>query len=401
MRAPPFRSLWIPLALFALAPGADAKSDPKAENPLTRPAGAPDGNAAGKVRVERDLDKNRDRLKVEAEHIDTAQSFHLFLADAGGALVFVAALPPNGKAGEVEIEFDTKEGPPLPFGASSIDPFAGRAVEVRSGGHVYLTGTVPSLTGGGGGDGSGGGSGDWQGVKAPLVRPAQAPDANAHGYVELRRRQKDARQRFKVEADHVSLAITYTVYLETGTGSGVLQPVGVLPIDGPDEVELELDTGDGAALPFGVADVAALAGRRVEVRGSDGLTYLFGTVPLLGSGAPGNQQASADLGGTLGQASVKVKSKAKQPVELFELRVKQTIPKAKLGLFLFDAASGGFVQVGTVPTGSSGNGKFKAKTKKGAALPLGVAVVADLGGVPVQVRDAIGQVLFAGAVPAL
>src|SRR5690606_8303444 len=142
-------------------------------------------------------------------------SFEIWVADAQGTLQFVAVMPVNGP-NEVEGEFDTHEDLPLPFGATQVKDLAGRALEVRSGGATYLEGTIPDVGGAGGGGSGGGGSGggDWITIKASMVRPAGAPDSNATGYVELRRRDADQRQRFKVEAEHVDVSVGFAVWLE-------------------------------------------------------------------------------------------------------------------------------------------------------------------------------------------
>ncbi len=395
----------VALALAAvLAPSAAAKSDDqKAEAPLIRPAGAPDSNAKGRVKVEHDTKKNRDKMDVEAENIDTSLTFELWVEDAGGTLQFIANMPVNGP-GEVELEMDTHEDLPLPFGASQVKDLAGRALEVRSGGVAYLEGTVPDVGSGGssGGSGSGSGGGDWIKVKSSMVRPAGAPDSNASGYVELRRRDKDSRQRFKVEADHVDPSVGFSVWLEDAVGSGVLANVGAMKQEESDEVELELDTGDGAQLPFGVADVDLLTGRVVEVRSGGGQVYLTGIVPALGGGSSSTQKTSSDLTATVGKGEIRLKSKPKAPFERLEIRVKKLAKKSGIEIWMRDPGTGTFAMVSGLTTNGGGNAKFKVQTKKGQPLPFGAANLDLLAGVDVEVRDATsGVVLQAGAVPSL
>ena len=385
----------------AFSPTVDAKSnDQKAESPLSRPPGAPDGDAKGRVKVEHDADKNRDKMDVEAENIDTSLTFELWVEDAGGALQFVANMPVSGP-GEVEVEFDTDEDLPLPFGANQVKDLAGRGLEVRVGSATYLVGTVPDVGAGGSGGGSGGGGGDWIKVKSSLVRPAGAPDPNAKGYVELRRRDKDARQRFKVEAEHVDPSVGFSVWLEDAVGSGVLASVGAMVQDDIDEVELELDTGDGAQLPFGVADVDLLTGREVEVRDGAGQVYLRGVVPALG-GSTKTQKTSADLSSTVGEGRIRLKSKPKAPFERIEIKLKKLAKKSGVEIWMRDPATGTFTLVSALTTNGGGAAKYKAHTKKGQPLPLGAATLAGLAGVDVEVRDATsGVVLQSGTVPTL
>lgn len=394
------------LALGALgAADATAKSDDlKVEAPLIRPDGAPDANAKGRVKVEHDPKKNRDKMDVEAENIDTSLTFELWVEDAGGTLQFVATMPFNGP-GEVEVEFDTHEDLPLPFGASQVKSLAGRDLEVRVGGATYLVGEVPDVEAGGSGSGSGSGSsggGDWIKVKSSMVRPSGAPDSNASGYVELRRREKDQRQRFKVEAEHIDPSVGFSVWLETGVGSGVLSNVGGMKPDDADEVELELDTGDGAQLPFGVADVDLLTGRSVEVRDGAGQVYLQGVVPALGGGSNQTQAAQVELTASVGKGRIKLKSKPKAANERFEVRLKKLAKKSGVQIWMRSPATGTFQMVTGLTTNGGGKAKFKVKTKSGQPLPFGAATLDALAGVDVEVRDAqSGAVLQSGTIPSL
>ena len=43
-------------------------------------------------------------------------------------------------------------------------------------------------------------------LREGLTRPLQAPPSQARGYVELRRREKDGRDRFEVEAERLPSA---------------------------------------------------------------------------------------------------------------------------------------------------------------------------------------------------
>ncbi|MGH7786648.1 MAG: hypothetical protein ACRERC_07260 [Candidatus Binatia bacterium] len=92
-----------------------------------------DGNAKGKARFRQDADCDRD-LRVEIEKL-AAGNYELRI---GGALRGTIAV---GALGEGEIEFDSKSEPgklPLDF-----DP-RGQTVEVRQGGTIFLTGSLPS-----------------------------------------------------------------------------------------------------------------------------------------------------------------------------------------------------------------------------------------------------------------
>jgi len=391
-------------SIALLSATALAGSDQKAEAPLVRPAGAPDGDAKGKVRVEHDSEKNRDKMKVEAEQIDTSSTFELWVADIVGTLTFIGVMPIDGP-GEVEIELDTKEGPPLPFAATNVAELAGRSLEVRSAGATYLTGTIPQIGSGGGGSGGSGGSGgggDWIKVISPLVRPGGAPDANAKGKVEVRRRDEDQRQKFKVEAENIDPSLGFSTWLETAVGSGTLQNIGAMPKDGFDEVELELDTGDGDALPLGVADLDELAGRVVEVRDSAGNVYLTGIVPSLSAAGSAPVKTKTTLNATVGEGRLRLRSKPAKGKQEFELRIKKLAAKSMVDVWMRGPGAGAFALVTTMKTSGGGGATFSVKTKKGQTLPLAAASLQALSGADIEVRDTTtGQLLQSGTVPAL
>lgn len=389
-----------PLLLASVAMASS--DDLKAESPLTRPTGAPDADASGKVKAEFDQDKNRHKLSLEAEDIDTSLVFEAWVADGGGTLTFAGTMPFN-KPNEVEIEFDSKEGPALPVGASTIQELAGRAVEVRSGGMVYLTGSVPSLDGssGGGGGGSGGGGSGWVTAKASLVRSSTSPDADVSGYVEIRNRAKDNDQKFKVEADHLASGGSFFVFLENAQGSGVLENVGAMPFHGTDEYELEIETEHGTPLPFGVTDVNDLSGRIVQVRDNTDAVYLEGVVPSLG-GSTQPQSANATFSGVVGKAELKLKSIPKAPKEKFELRLLQQAANQSVEVFIANPTGGALTMVSALTANSGGKAELKINTGKGQALPFGLPSLADLGGLALEIREAgTGNVLVSGVIPQL
>lgn len=405
-------SLWIPsltalaslcLALpnAALAKGGDTL---KAETPLTRPAGAPDSNAAGKIRVEHDAGNNRDKLKVEAEYIDTTLTFEAWVADGVGTMTFIANMPTNGP-GEVEVEFDTDEGLPLPFSATTVESLAGRVLEVRSGGLTFLQGTIPSINGGGGGGGSGSGSGSgskWEIGKSPLMRPTPAPDADASGYVETRKRASDNHQKFKVEAEHLDPAGSFSVFVEDAVGSGVFASAGVMGSQSSvGEFELELETEDGDALPFGVASVDDLAGRGVQVRDGSNVVYLEGMVPGVSLSQKATKAQTSLQSVVAGKGKLSMKKIPKKAQQLFELNLKKLGKSAVVEVLVLDPNLGMTV-VATLNANKGGNTKLKINTRKGQSLPLNALSVSELAGRTIEVRlQGTNTVLLTGVIPTL
>lgn len=391
----------------ALAKGGDTL---KAETPMTRPVGAPDTNAAGKIRVEHDTGDNRDKLKVEAQYIDTSLTFEAWVADGGGTLTFIANMPING-VGEVEVEFDTEEGLPLPFSVSEVATLAGRALEVRSGGQTYLAGVIPSIgggSGGGGGGGSGGSGGSssgskWEIGKAPLMRPSPAPDSDASGYVETRKRAKDNHQKFKVEAEHLDPAGSFAVFVEDAVGSGVFANVGAMgPEDKVGEFELELETEDGDPLPFGVTSVNDLAGRGVQVRDATDAVLLEGVVPGVSFSLKATKAQTSLTAVTAGKGKLRLRNVPKKAQQFFELQLKKVGKGAVVEIFVFDPNTSTMVLAQTLNANSGGNTKLKINTRKGQSLPLNALTLSELGGRAIEVRlQGTGTVLLTGVIPTL
>jgi hypothetical protein len=400
-----FAGLVLAAPAAALAKGGDTQ---KAETPMTRPAGAPDTNAAGKIRVEHDTGDNRDKLKVEAQYIDTSLTFEAWVADGGGTLTFIANMPYNGP-GEVEVEFDTDEGLPLPFSAGTVESLAGRTLEVRSGGQTYLTGVIPSVSGGSGGGGGGSGSGGsnssskWEIGKAPLMRPSPAPDSDASGYVETRKRAKDNHQKFKVEAEHLDPAGSFAVFVEDAVGSGVFANVGAM---GPEskigEFELELETEDGDALPFGVTDVADLAGRGVQVRDASDVVLLEGVVPGVSFSLKATKAQTSLTAVIAGKGKLRLRNVPKKAQQFFELQLKKVGKGAVVEVFVFDPNTSSMALVQTLNANGGGNTKLKINTRKGQSLPLNALTLSELGGRAIEVRlQGAGTVLLTGVIPTL
>ena len=232
--------------------------------------------------------------------------------------------------------------------------------------------------GGSGGSGSGGGSvsgGSWTRVRSDLVRDAAASDADVAGHVEVRTRT--GRERFQVEADHLDAGVSVEFFV--ADGSDALVSLGSLTTDSLGEAELELDTGDGASLPVGAAAVSDLAGRRVEVRDAAGGVLLAGTVPSL-SGSPatvvGRTRITDDSTGT--RVKVEMKVKGRDGRQEFKVEVKNAPAGSTIELFIDDGA-------GTMVLAASG-ARIRLDSRKGHAMPLGVASLSDLSGRAFEVR---------------
>ena len=250
----------------------------------------------------------------------------------------------------------------------------------------------------------GGSSKDLKGQSA-LVRPASAPDADAKGRVRVE--TDDDEHQFEVSVRNVDISLDHDVYMEDGLGSEALVFVGAMKVDGSNEMKFRVRTKKGEDLPFDAADNVSLAGRTVEVRSSLG-TILTGVVPAFGSGKGAKAKLNLDVAdgspNTSSKARLKVRSKPKNGDERFEIAAKKlSFDGLSYRLFVEDApGSEDFVDVGAlVRKSSSSSARYRRRTKKGDALPLGVASVVDLGGRAIEIRDGSGTVYLEGTVPSL
>jgi hypothetical protein len=243
--------------------------------------------------------------------------------------------------------------------------------------------------------------------QSTLVRPESAPDGDAKGRVRVETDVDDDDHQFEVSVRNVDTSLDHDVYMGDGLGSEALVFVGAMKVDGSNEMKFRVRTEKGDDLPFDAADNASLAGRAVEVRSSLG-TIVAGVVPAFGSGKGGkaklNLQAAEGSPNTSAKARLKIRSKPKNGDERFELSAKKlSFDGLSYRLFVEDAAgSENFVDAGAmVRKSSSSSARYRRRTKKGDALPLGVASVVDLGGRAIEIRDGTGTVYLEGTLPSL
>ena len=403
--------------LLAPIASSGSKNEQEGEAVLVRPAGAPDPDAKGEVEIEHHLNEYEESFEVEAEHLDLSQTYDVYLEDAVGSgnLVSIGTMAveiddddededddeddddedddeDEDEDDELTLSFETEDGASLPFGVTFVSDLSGRVIEIRSGGSTYLAGVVPAL----------GASGPKSKVKTELMRPANAPDADAAGEIYLKK--EGVEQEFEVEAEHVDVANTvFAVWIEDAVGSGVFQNVGAMVADksgssgSSGEASLELETGDGEALPLGVHDLSELAGRALQVRGDDGFVYLAGLVPAFGI-APVKVKSS--LAGA-GKGLVRVRTKPKKGAQEFRVELAKQPKKASLEIWIENPENDSMELAATLSTKKSGKAKWKVRNKKGGTLPLGVLSVEALAGRPIEVRDGDGTVLLTGTVPGI
>jgi len=248
----------------------------KAIDRLDRPADSPNADVTGKVKVESEF-VGDEEFEVEVEHLAPGTVVEVFLADPEVPELFTSiGTAPADEFGEAELERETEDGDALPLGVSSVDELRDFLVEVRLAetGELLLFGTVPALPAEiAVGDTT---PGPLDRARARGLLTPAVPDAE--GYVEIRSRPEDARERFKIEAEHLEPGTIADFFIESPDG-GLFVRFGSGTADA--EGEIKLDTNDGLPMPLGVTAVAELVGLEVRVERDDGQLLLAGTVPAL------------------------------------------------------------------------------------------------------------------------
>ena len=245
----------------------------------------------------------------------------------------------------------------------------------------------------------------WEKAQAMLVRPAAGVDADAKGTLEIRIKDNDGRERFRVKAKRVDAMLVHDLYLETAPGSGLFDFVASLDPKDDDELKLDLDTHDGDALPGGVASTADLEGRLVEIRlGAD--VVLHALVPAYDDHE--KLKGKDDLELPLAPADedvdgrIKVEDKQKKDDQKLEVKVKH-LPLGPAAFHLFmDDGLGTLTDLGAFELDDDlEDGKFRLRNKDGDALPFGVWALTELEGRALEVRDDLGTVYLEGSVPVM
>lgn len=273
------RTLGGVVALAGLWAGdALAGKKERAEDFLVRPDPAPDADARGRIKLETEAGKDRDRLELRADHVDDSGTFDVYIEDALGSATFVllgAMQADDSGSGELRLKFDEQKAP-LPLAIASVSELYGRQLEVRDGGSaVVLEGAIPDPADQVGKKG-------FSKAKATLALPLGAPDPDAQGRVEIWHKGKDNRERFRVKAEHLDTLGVFVVEVEDDVGAGTFTAVGTMSADASDDggFKLYLDKQQGDPMPFGLP-VDDLAGRVVRIADGTSAVVLEGVIPDL------------------------------------------------------------------------------------------------------------------------
>ena len=256
-----------------------SSDDRESESHLTRAVTSDDLDVTGEASLESRTD--RQKLKVEAEHLTTGRSVRaVVICDGVEESLGDRTASAFGKA---EWEIATNDGGVLPHGATTVEELVGCGVEVRDAttGTVLLFGTfesVPASSDDEDGDGNddGGGTERLRG-RAVLTK---AVGVGGKAYCEIERRTDGGtRNEFKVEVENQTSGLVVEVWVANPVG-GALTNVGSLTVGAQGEGQLELQSQDGDSMPFGVTDVTTLSGLAIELRNATGGAVLYsGLVP--------------------------------------------------------------------------------------------------------------------------
>jgi hypothetical protein len=239
-------------------------------------------------------------------------------------------------------------------------------------------------------------------VQISLVKPADAPDADAKGT--LRIRHKGNGDSFEIHIMKVSEADEHHAWLEDPIASDTFTDIGTL--SGGGSQQLKFDTKKGGTLPLLAASLDELIGRHLRIQHGDDIV-LQGTVPPWDlSKKPAKAsikiEASDDAPQPDMHATLKLRSKANKGQERIDLKVKH-IDWGDDSFHVFvedDVGSGVFVDSGELDKTGDHEGRWKRDTKQGQALPDGVDFVKDLAGRVIRLqRGDDDEVMLSGTIP--
>ncbi len=399
-------ALWISGGFIVYGDDDDGR-----KSQLSPPDGSGLPDAVGVV----ELDQSE--LEIKVKNLAPAAAYGVFLDDGTGALVEVGVVTTN-ESGEGEIEFegggvggtggstgedgsdgseddddgddDGDDEAPLPFGVTSGDQLAGRAIEVRDAdGAVVLAGLTPDLRF----------NNDDQEGKILLSPPEPTGDNDPSGEMELR--QQNGRIRIKVEIERLDAVIAYEVIL-TNPATGESVSLGVITTDENGEGQMRVDTAQGDPVPFGVGSVSELLNFEIAVNDPDGNSVLVGTVDSVEEKPEEKEEGEKEGESCL--ASDDPESSAHGEVEIevhadgeekFEVEVERVDASSVFDVILTDD-TGTSASAGQLTTNAEGRGELQLKS--GDSLPFGAASVTELSGLAVAVVDAAGSTVLSGTV---
>jgi len=233
-------------------------------------------------------------------------------------------------------------------------------------------------------------------VENQLVRPQNVSNAEAAGAIKMRTNANGSRQTVLIRVSNVDTTQLHEVWLEQPADSDAFVYVDDLSVVSQKKgvMGYAVRTKTGGVLPFGVESVIDLAGRDVQVRDAGGGVVVEGQMP---SDDQSGGKASATVPTIQSNPSVsgkiQVRANKGNGAQVFSLNLKGLDWSAGNSFrVLVETANGSgvYTDVGpVVRVGKKTAGRYRARTRKGDSLPMGVQNVDDLGGRRVEVRKSV------------
>jgi hypothetical protein len=316
----------------------------------------------------------------------------------------------TGHDGHATLDYDTRDGDPMPFGADLVD-LGGKAIEMHDGSDAtILAGTIPV------------GTGPsrpvvFRGVSDLTRPPALSPEDFA-GRVRAQEQQADAAHaawsRLRIELRGLGDGAQLTLWGDDpATPAADLLQFATITADAHGRARFVRDTHKGDPLPFD-ASLTDLAGKALEVHDAGDVAILVGTFPSLhtppahepplrGRGEllpPGGAPPPPPAGRI--DESVRAADAGHAERSLFRRRVEHLAAGAGFTLWGDDPSTPDttLTQFGSLTTDGAGRGGFVLDSQEGDPMPFGAAL-ADLAGKAVEVRDGGGAAVLVGEFPAL
>jgi hypothetical protein len=396
-------------------PAPEAKghaADLKGKSDLVRSAGSPFADSVGHVEAvihpAEAGHPESSNLKIEVRGLGAHAAYTLWGVDpavAGGALTQFASVTTD-KKGKAKAKYDTAKGDALPFGAT-LAALGGTALEVRDASDVaLLSGLFPTplaqphaahLHG-----------------HADLVPPGGPVPPSPSGKIEAEFRPADGhhaeQSKLKFHMRNLVAGHSYDLWADDpSTVAADLVQFATFTVNDHGDAKVDYDTHHGDPLPFG-ATLADLGGQAVEVR--DGATVvLAGEFPVFAA----HERAlhgRAILTRTAGSPSLRSFGRVEALVRPADakhgagsrlvIRLRLFQARATFTLWGDDPSTpdATLVQFASVTTNRRGDARLTLDTRRGDALPFG-AMLDDLAGGAIEVRDASDAAVLTGAFPDL
>lgn len=243
----------------------------ESESELSRPEGAPDEDADGKLELRQE--EGSRQIKIEVDGLLPETTYDVILSDPATSEVLGTLTTKENGSGTLCI--DTVAGDALPFGVGDLDELAGLTVSVvDSDGAVVLTGQVGVAKAA---DRDNDDNNDGPEASGESCLVSTAADNATRGKVEVKR--DGSKFELEVEVRGLAPAAVFEVNLSSAAGESAV--VGSLVTSGRGRGELEIE----GSLPLGVATVEELTGATLTITDADGMAVLTGITPALGDRA--------------------------------------------------------------------------------------------------------------------